>query len=425
MALHTAAGPGPLRGLCHAHCYACNPLFLLALCAAWLFMVFLLALAAPLLALWLWYPLFRTARTVFWWCLALTTLCGIAPALLIWASRSSPLPYGLIAHLQVISGGLFAAIGMGLVWALVRDALALVLRLQRGPAGAQALLAPRVTLAAMGIFVLLCGYGLTQGTKVPSVNERIVLLPNLPAEMEGLRIAVLADLHATPVNNADYIAQVVQRTNAAQPDVIVLPGDMVDGDAPTQAGNIAPLADLQAPWGVWSAPGNHEYYSGFDAWARVYEKLGLHYLTNQTQILDVRGRKLAISGVGDPAYGRLSEQNADPNQPEGVPPDVQAVAQLAKAGGADFHILLGHQPKMARSYAPHGIDLQIAGHTHGGHIAGMDRWIVAPANDGFVSGLYEVGPMRLFVSNGAGLWPGFAVRLGVPSSIDILVLQRG
>ena len=174
---------------------------------------------------------------------------------------------------------------------------------------------------------------------------------------------------------------------------------------------------------MWSAPGNHEYYSGYDAWARVFNRLNLNYLANEARVLDVRGHKLAISGVGDPAYGRLSEQNSDPSTPEGVPPDVQTVAQQARAGGAQVHILLGHQPKMARSYAPHGIDLQIAGHTHGGHIKGMDRWIVAPANDGFVSGLYDVGPMRLFVSNGAGLWPGFAVRLGVPSSIDILVLR--
>ena len=387
-------------------------------------MVFLLALAAPLIALWLWYPLFRTARAAFGWCVALTTLFGIAPALLIWGSRSSALPYGLVTYSQLISGGLFAAIGMGLVWAIVRDVLALVLRLRRRRGGAQAVLNPRVTGAMMAIFVLLCGYGLTQGTQVPSVNERIVTLPRLPAELDGLRIAVLADLHATPVNNATYIAAVVARTNAAQADMVVLPGDMVDGDARTQAGHIAPLADLKAPLGIWSAPGNHEYYSGFDAWAQVYEKLGLNYLTNQTQVLEVRGHKLAISGVGDPAYGRLSEQNTDPTQPEGAPPDVQAVAQQAKTGGAELHILLGHQPKMAPSYAPYGVDLQIAGHTHGGHIKGMDRWLVAPANHGFVSGLYQVGPMQLFVSNGAGLWPGFAVRLGVPSSIDVLILQR-
>ncbi len=387
-------------------------------------MVFLIAFAAPLLALWLWYPLFRAQRRAFWWLLGISTLLIISPALLILAMRNEWLPYEQLAPLQLICGGLFAAMGMGLVWALVRDVLALILRLARGHGGARPVLAPRNTCVVLGISLLLCGYGLIQGTRVPEVREHRIALPNLPEALKGLRIGVLADIHATPVNNAEYVQALVERLNAAQPDIVVLPGDMVDGDAATQSKNIAPLAGLKAPLGVWAAPGNHEYYSGFDAWAKVYGQQGMHYLVNQAHVMDVRGHRLAISGVGDPAYGRLSRQNADPSKPEGVPPDIEAVAAQAKAAGAEFHILLGHQPKMARSYAPHGVDLQIAGHTHGGHIKGMDQWLVAPANDGFVSGLYEVGPMRLFVSNGAGLWPGFAVRLGVPSSIDVLVLER-
>lgn len=388
-------------------------------------MVFLLALLAPVAALWLWHPLFSVHRRAFGWCVALTTLCGLAPAVLIMAMRYEVANYGLIVYLQLISGGLFAALGMGLIVAVVRDGVWLLLRIGRRARAARGVLQPAWTTMAVAALLVLNAWGLKQGTDLPQVHERVVRLPGLPAALDGLRIAVLADIHATPVNNAAYVQGLVERTNAARPDMVVLPGDMVDGDALTQAGNIAPLAQLQAPLGVWSAPGNHEYYSGYDAWAKVYQQLGLNYLANEARLLDVRGHTVAISGVGDPAYGRLSEKNTDPSVPEGVPPDVQTVAQLAKAGGAQFHILLGHQPKMARSYAPHGIDLQIAGHTHGGHIAGMDRWIVAPANDGFVSGLYEVGPMRLFVSNGAGLWPGFAVRLGVPSSIDILVLKRG
>lgn len=386
-------------------------------------MVSLLALLAPVIALWIWYPLLRQRRRAFVWCAGITALLGIAPALLILAMRHEVMNFTLVSHLQVLSGGLFAAIGMGLLLAIVRDVLWLALRVTQGKVRAASVLRPRWTTLGVGLAVALNAYGLTQGIQVPDVNEHEVVLPRLPAELDGLRVGVLADIHATPVNNAAYVQALVERTNAAKPDMVVLPGDLIDGDAPTGAGNIAPLAGLQAPLGVWSAPGNHEYYSGYDAWAKVFNRLNLNYLANEARVLDVRGQKLAISGVGDPAYGRLSEQNSDPNIPEGVPPDVVAVAQQAQAGGAQVHILLGHQPKMARSYAPHGIDLQIAGHTHGGHIKGMDRWIVAPANDGFVSGLYDVGPMRLFVSNGAGLWPGFAVRLGVPSSIDILVLR--
>ena len=71
------------------------------------------------------------------------------------------------------------------------------------------------------------------------------------------------------------------------------------------------------------------------------------------------------------------------------------------------------------------MDLQVSGHTHGGLISGMDRWLVAPFNNGFVRGQYDVDGMRLFVSAGAGLWAGFAVRLGVQPHIDLLVLRRG
>ena len=70
------------------------------------------------------------------------------------------------------------------------------------------------------------------------------------------------------------------------------------------------------------------------------------------------------------------------------------------------------------------MNLQISGHTHGGQIHGMDRWLVAPVNNGFVRGAYELGPMKLWVSSGAGLWAGFAVRLGIEPSIDVLTLAE-
>ena len=387
-------------------------------------MVFLLPLIAPLIALWIWRPLWSAHRPAFWSCVIVSTLLLAAPALLIYAMRHEMMDFGVLSYMQLIAGTLLATLGMGLIGAVLRDALWLTLRVVQRPHLAAYTQQPTWTVTALCLFLLLSIYGTTEGTKLPTVREHTITLPNLPSALDGLRIGVLADIHATPVNNAEYVQGLVERLNAAQPDIVVLPGDLIDGDAPTQASNIAPLAQLQAPLGIWSAPGNHEYYSGYDAWAKVFKELGLNYLANEAQVLDVRGHKLAISGVGDPAYGRLSQQNTDPTVAEGVPPDIEAVAaQIKNAGGADLHILLGHQPKMARNYSEHGVDLQIAGHTHGGHIKGMDQWLVAPANDGFVSGLYEVGAMRLFVSNGAGLWPGFAVRLGVPSSIDILVLR--
>ena len=386
-------------------------------------MIFWAAWLTPVLAIWLWYPLRAWGRKLFVALLALTVVAGLLPVGLIWASWHNVVDYAWVTRAQVISGGLLARLLILVVWGLLRDVGWGVLRLLRWHAPAQLLRHPASTTGVAVLALATSAVGLQAGTTPPEVVEHEVTLQRLPAELDGLRVALLADLHATPINDAAYNRTVVERTNAAQPDLILLPGDLVDGDARTQAGNIAPLADLRATYGVWSAPGNHEYYSGYDAWAGVFERLQLNYLANEARVLDIRGHKVAISGVGDPVYGRLSEQNTDPTVAEGVPPDIEAVATQARAGGAQLHILLGHQPKMARSYAGHGVDLQVAGHTHGGHIVGMDRWLVAPANNGFVRGLYDVGDMRLFVSSGAGLWPGFAVRLGVPPAIEVLVLR--
>ncbi|MDR2333166.1 MAG: metallophosphoesterase [Burkholderiaceae bacterium] len=384
-------------------------------------MIFYASLAVLPMAVWLWWPLLlRERRGAFWWAVVVTSLLGALPAALIWAMRNTTLSYDVIAHLQVASGWVLAALALAFILALLRDLLGLLQRF----VGSGMQQRTRIASAVLGVAValLVSGFGVMQALRIPDVHEQEIVLPSLPAEFDGLRVAVIADIHASPVNNARYVQGIVDRTLAAQPDLIVLPGDMVDGDAPTQAANIAPLAMLSAKYGVFAAPGNHEYYSGYDAWARVFRSLRLTYLENQTQRVKIRGRTLAVSGVGDPAYGRLSQQNADPAVAEGLPPDVEAVARQAR--GADFHLLLAHQPRLARENAAQGVHLQVSGHTHGGHVLGMDRWLVAPVNNGFVRGAYDVDRMKLFVSSGAGLWAGFAVRLGVPSRIDMLVLRR-
>src|SRR5690606_4764442 len=99
------------------------------------------------------------------------------------------------------------------------------------------------------------------------------------------------------------------------------------------------------------------------------------------------------------------------------------VLALEGAPAAVPIVLLDHQPRQARAAAARGVALQLSGHTHGGMIIGLNR-LVARGNAGFVSGRYELGGMTLYVSNGTGLWPGFALRLGVPSEITRITLRR-
>ncbi|MEE7506800.1 metallophosphoesterase, partial [Methylobacterium mesophilicum] len=95
---------------------------------------------------------------------------------------------------------------------------------------------------------------------------------------------------------------------------------------------------------------------------------------------------------------------------------------LAGAPAGAPIVLLDHQPANAARAAARGVALQLSGHTHGGMIRGLDR-LVARGNAGFVSGAYRVGAMQLYVGNGTGLWPGFALRLGRPSELTRITLR--
>jgi predicted MPP superfamily phosphohydrolase len=381
-------------------------------------MTLIVSLLLPLMALWLWWPVTSLSKRQRRWHIGTTVaLAVLALALaLIW--RSDVLGYHIVAYLQVLFGWLLMAFMLLVLFLLVRALGWSVSRLWKGRAAAHAFWhGPRLNQSVSVVILLLATVSIYNGLKPPRVLERELPVAGLPAEMAGLRVAVLSDLHASPAKGAWRTERIVADLMAAKPDMIVLPGDMVDGELEVTGPEVAALAKLSAPHGVWLAPGNHEYYHGYVRWMAHFRALGLGVLENQSALLDINGKRLAVSGIGDPAALRASSYMRG-----GLAPDLPAV--LAAAKGNDFHLLLAHQPKLTREVAASGqVDLQISGHTHGGHIVGFDRWVVAPANHGFVRGAYQVNGMQLFVSSGAGQWDGFTARLGVPSAIEILTLQ--
>ena len=97
-----------------------------------------------------------------------------------------------------------------------------------------------------------------------------------------MRVAVITDLHAGAVRSADFTSLVVARTNAARPDLIVIVRDLVDGTAARYSPEIAPLADLRAPLGVFATTGNHEMFRDTQGWLAAFEDVGLRVLRNES-----------------------------------------------------------------------------------------------------------------------------------------------
>ncbi|MET4593140.1 MULTISPECIES: metallophosphoesterase [unclassified Sphingomonas] len=259
--------------------------------------------------------------------------------------------------------------------------------------------------------VVLAALGVANAVRVPPVKDIDVVVRDLPKRYDGYRLLQLTDLHISRLFPARWASAVVDRANASGVDLIVVTGDFIDGSVAMRERDVAPLARLRAPDGVYAIPGNHEYFFDYAAWMQHLSGLGIRMLPNANRVLERQGERLAIVGVTDlsaPGAGQAGPDLATAIR--GVPAGVPVV-------------LLDHQPRNARYGAERGVALQLSGHTHGGMIRGLDR-IVARANNGYVSGRYRVGDMTLYVSNGTGLWPGFALRLGTPSEMTRITLRR-
>ncbi|RUR39516.1 metallophosphoesterase [Vreelandella populi] len=271
---------------------------------------------------------------------------------------------------------------------------------------------PALLRYAIGAIALaMAAFAVNQAVRVPPMKEVEIAIAELPAQFDGYQIIHLTDLHISRLFETPWVDAVVAKTNALAPDLIVITGDLIDGDLEARRADVAPLQALSAPDGIYASPGNHEYYFGYEQWMAHYQSLGMQTLANQHAVINRDGADLVLAGITDLRAPRT-----------GWPaPDVEVA--LAGAPANAPIILLDHQPFEAVSAAAAGVDVQLSGHTHGGMIWGFDR-IVARANNGFVSGMYDVEGMALYVNNGTGLWPGFALRLGKPSELTRITLRQ-
>ena len=295
------------------------------------------------------------------------------------------------------------------VFQLVVDAIALMLMAVKR----RRVAIPSSLRYSMGALALgVAAFAVSQAARVPLVKDIEVTIQGLPSQFEGYEIVQLTDLHISRLFEAPWVEAVVSQANALEPNLIVITGDLIDGDLDVRRADVAPLQALSAPDGVYTIPGNHEYYFGYPQWMEYYQSLGMQVLANQHVVIDNEGANLVLAGVTD--FTAARHAFAAPNVEEAI----------AEAPSDSPIIMLDHQPRNAVAASAAGVDLQLSGHTHGGMILGFDR-LVASANNGFVSGFYNVQDMTLYVNNGTGLWPGFALRLGKPSELTRITLRQG
>ena len=350
---------------------------------------------------------------------------GLAPVLL---ASALLLPMGLLAHrvargaladrlawVGLLCMGLFSSL---LVLTALRDVMlaAVWVAATLGWSPAQALLpglradsAVLVPLAALVVTVL----GFWNARRTARVVRVDVPVAALPAALEGFTVAQITDIHVGPTIKQHYLQAIVRKVNALEADMVAITGDLVDGKVSELAAHVAPLSQLRSRHGSFFVTGNHEYYSGAQAWMAELRRLGVRVLLNEHVVLDHAGphgsAALLVAGVAD-----YTAHHFDPAHKS----DPQAALRGAPAH-ARVRLLLAHQPRSAMAAADAGFDLQLSGHTHGGQFWPWNHFV--RLQQPFTAGLHKLKDLWVYTSRGTGYW-GPPKRFGAPSEITLVRL---
>ncbi len=345
---------------------------------------------------------------------ALLALLGVSWLLMpmaLWARRVRRQPLSdRMAWVGTLLMGLFS---MLFVLTLLRELLLLLMAVL----GAVDLLTPafiaasrQTTAAAVLVLAgLLSLWAVGNARRTAAVVRVDVPIEQLPAALHGFTIAQISDVHVGPTIKRSYVQAIVERVNALRADMVAVTGDLVDGSVPELAAHVAPLAALASRHGTFFVTGNHEYYSGAEAWVRELRRLGVVVLMNEHVLLQHDGASLALAGVSDfSAHHFDAAQRSDPQRAiDGVP------------ASTVVRVLLAHQPRSAEAASRAGYQLQLSGHTHGGQLLPWN--FLVRLQQPFTAGLNRLRSLWVYTSRGTGYW-GPPMRLGAPSEITHLRL---
>jgi predicted MPP superfamily phosphohydrolase len=265
--------------------------------------------------------------------------------------------------------------------------------------------APRKCVpATLLLIVMVVLYSFYEAWAVRRV-DLVLETSKLPEGVERLRLVHLTDVHIGGVYTLRRLAKVMDIVRSAEPDLLVMTGDLVDGDMSARGREAELLATHGARYGAFSIPGNHDFYSGIDQALRFMTRANLSVIRDSR--VDVAG--ISIIGLDDPAkFGR------------GISLAVERLPAGVALPDDKFALILKHRPQVLEG-TEGKFDLQLSGHTHGGQIwpfGYIVKWINKHEQH-----LSYKGDSAVYVSNGAGFW-GPPLRFLTPPEVTVIDLVR-
>jgi hypothetical protein len=259
-----------------------------------------------------------------------------------------------------------------------------------------------VLATAVGAVTGTVTYGIAYERHRIGVTEAALPVSGLPVALDGLRIALLTDIHHSQLVGPDDVTEAVQIALAARPDLIVLGGDYVTFGDRAFVGPVADLlAPLQAPHGVFAILGNHDDDKDMPA---ALARQGFTVLKDQRTRVTLRGEALELAGI------RFWTRR---------PADITRVLRDAQ----DTVLLLAHDPRRLTEAAALNVPAVLSGHTHGGQVVLPGVGAIAKSRFPILAGTGGSRNTSIFVSRGIGT-VYVPIRINCPPEVAVITLRR-
>ncbi|HJV22032.1 MAG TPA: metallophosphoesterase [Holophagaceae bacterium] len=272
-------------------------------------------------------------------------------------------------------------------------------------------------LGSAAVATVSSAAGALQAYGPPETPTLELPFEDLPEGLDGLRIALLSDLHVGPLIPGQVLALWRQALQGLQPDLVLYGGDFVDSRPEELAPFLGLFHDVTCPLGSFAVLGNHDYFQDPRPIWRGLESIGIRPLENAHVILERNGARLALVGLQDPMAlnGRFQGVTFGPG------PDPLTAGRDLPADA--FRICLNHRPSEWAAAVATGARLTLSGHTHGGQINLIPGLNSARILGPHTSGLYQEDGRTLFVTRGLGV-VALPMRINAPPELPLLVLRK-
>ncbi len=256
------------------------------------------------------------------------------------------------------------------------------------------------------------GYGGTAGRTRVAVNEMTVPVEGIDGAVDGIRIAQLSDVHLGLFFSLEEWRELLEQAARTGADILAVTGDVFDdNELNEEAASILDEFVPRFPRGIWFCYGNHEYFRNIRKTEAALAKTRVRVLRDEGAPVAEGTRPLWFLGVDYPRSRSVF----------GLEGSASVKAAMREVPENAVKVLLAHHPDFFDDAAESGVELALAGHTHGGQIGAFGVPLVPPVFK-YMRGIYHVGPTFGYVHSGNGSW--FPYRLGCPPEIAVFTLKR-